>query len=95
MVPDMKYLNALSISLLAGLLLAAPASANSPKMPAGTEAAVADQDGISTGSIDGEGRRSKEQRYQDCMAAWDKGTHMTKEQWSRTCRTSLQEFPEL
>jgi hypothetical protein len=28
----------------------------------------------------------------DCMAIWDKGTHMTKQQWRRTCQTTLREF---
>ncbi len=28
----------------------------------------------------------------DCMAIWDKGTHMTKQQWRRTCKTTLREF---
>jgi hypothetical protein len=24
--------------------------------------------------------------YSDCMKSWDAGTHMTKGEWSRTCR---------
>jgi hypothetical protein len=95
MLPNMNHLNTLSIALLAGLLIAGPASANSPAATPAPGATATEPGSISTGSIDGEVRRSKEQRYEDCMAAWDKGTHMTKEQWSRTCRTSQQEFPEL
>lgn len=30
------------------------------------------------------------QRMKDCMSIWDKGTHMTKEQWRRSCKTTLQ-----
>ncbi len=40
-----------------------------------------------TGSVDVE--PSLEKRMQDCMAIWDKGTHMTKDQWRRTCKTTL------
>jgi len=29
------------------------------------------------------------QRMKDCMAIWDKGTHMNKEQWRRSCQTTL------
>jgi hypothetical protein len=28
----------------------------------------------------------------DCMAICDRGTHMTKQQWRRTCKTTLGEF---
>ena len=43
---------------------------------------------VTTGSIDTE--PPFEQRMKDCMAIWDKGTHMNKEQWHRSCRTTLQ-----
>jgi hypothetical protein len=44
-------------------------------------------DSVSTGSINLEPKF--EQRMADCMAIWDKGTHMTKDQWRRTCKTTL------
>lgn len=43
---------------------------------------------FTTGSIASE--PSFEQRINECMAIWDKGTHMTKEQWRRSCKTTLQ-----
>ncbi|MFN3624360.1 MAG: hypothetical protein ACK4TP_09895 [Hyphomicrobium sp.] len=43
---------------------------------------------VTTGSISSE--PTFEQRMSECMAIWDKGTHMTKEQWRRSCRTTLQ-----
>jgi hypothetical protein len=43
---------------------------------------------VTTGSIATE--PSFEQRMNECMAIWDKGTHMTKDQWRRSCRTTLQ-----
>lgn len=43
---------------------------------------------VTTGSINTE--PTYEQRVEECMAIWDKGTHMTKVQWRRSCRTTLQ-----
>ena len=43
---------------------------------------------VTTGSIVNE--PTFDQRMQDCMAIWDKGTHMTKQQWRRSCKTTLQ-----
>lgn len=42
---------------------------------------------VTTGSIDVD--PPFEQRMKDCMAIWDKGTHMTKDQWRRSCQTTL------
>ena len=28
----------------------------------------------------------------DCMAIWEPRTHMTKNEWRRTCKTTLKEF---
>jgi hypothetical protein len=43
---------------------------------------------VTTGSVTSEPPFS--QRMSECMAIWDKGTHMTKEQWRRSCQTTLQ-----
>jgi hypothetical protein len=29
--------------------------------------------------------------YSQCMQDWDSGTHMTKQEWERTCRRLMQE----
>ncbi len=50
----------------------------------------ADAPAVTTGSINLD--PTFEQRMTDCMAIWDKGTHMTKQQWRRTCKTTLREF---
>ena len=39
--------------------------------------------------------RTKEQRFKDCMETWDKGTHMTKKEWRRTCERTVRDYPEL
>jgi hypothetical protein len=43
---------------------------------------------VTTGSIDVE--PSYDKRMRECMAIWDKGTHMNKDQWRRSCKTTLQ-----
>jgi hypothetical protein len=42
-----------------------------------------------------EPKADKQKRLDDCVAIWDKGTHMTKEQWRRTCKNSLEDLPGL
>jgi hypothetical protein len=32
------------------------------------------------------GRNGLDQEYADCMRLWEPATHMTREEWSRTCR---------
>ena len=42
------------------------------------------------------GDMTKKQRdFKDCMESWDKGTHMTKKEWRRTCERRMREYPEL
>ncbi len=87
----MKIGKALSISLIGtALLIAAPALAD-PATPDSTQAQAgkpaSQVDSVSTGSIDVE--PSFDQRMADCMAIWDKGTHMSKDEWRRTCKTTL------
>ena len=38
------------------------------------------------------GDMTKKQRdFKDCMESWDKGTHMTKKEWRRTCERRMRE----
>ena len=32
------------------------------------------------------GKNAANEEFADCMRLWDKATHMTKQEWSRTCR---------
>jgi hypothetical protein len=41
------------------------------------------------------GGRTKERDFQDCLDTWDKGTHMTKLEWRRSCERTIREYPEL
>ena len=58
---------------------AAPATAENGKRR--------DAPGLSTGSV--QPRKTDAERMRECMAIWDLGTHMTKRQWRRSCRTLL------
>jgi hypothetical protein len=40
-------------------------------------------------------KADRQKRLDDCIAIWDKGTHMTREQWKRTCKNSLEDLPGL
>ena len=78
----------ISISLAAVLLLGTAAIAD--PAPSTVDAAADAPGSITTGSVYVE--PTADQRMADCMAIWDKGTHMTKQQWRRTCKTTLHEF---
>jgi hypothetical protein len=41
------------------------------------------------------GSRTKERDFQDCLDTWDKGTHMTKLEWRKSCERTTREYPEL
>ena len=77
---------AIAACLLATPLVADPAPATATvdaTKPAGT----------TTGSVNVEDSAKK--RLADCMAIWEPRTHMTKQAWRRTCKSSLQELPGL
>ena len=72
--------------LISASALADPGTSATATNPAGTTPSAT----TTTGSINLD--PSPEQRMKDCMAIWDRGTHMTKQQWRRTCKTTLGEF---
>ena len=42
------------------------------------------------------GDMTKQQRdFKDCLDTWDKGTHMTKKEWRRSCERTIRDYPEL
>jgi hypothetical protein len=72
--------------LISATALADPGTSATANNAAGTTPSAT----TTTGSINLD--PSPEQRMKDCMAIWDRGTHMTKQQWRRTCKTTLGEF---
>jgi hypothetical protein len=47
---------------------------------------------VTTGSVNVE--PTFDQRMQECMAIWEPRTHMTKQQWRRSCKTTLQSLTD-
>ena len=79
------------IAIAGALLISASALADpGTSATANNPAETAPSATTTTGSINLD--PSPEQRMKDCMAIWDRGTHMTKQQWRRTCKTTLGEF---
>jgi hypothetical protein len=79
----------LTIALSAAVAMSAIAVAD-PAPQADATQQPTDVPAVTTGSINLD--PTFEQRMTDCMAIWDKGTHMTRAQWRRTCKTTLREF---
>jgi hypothetical protein len=74
-----------TIPLLACGVLYSAASAGAA--PAADNGKRRDAPGLSTGSV--QPGKTDDERMRECMAIWDPGTHMTKQQWRRSCRTLL------
>ena len=81
-------LKCLTIACCGALAMSAAAAAN-PATPTDTSAPP-DRPAVTTGSINLD--PSFEQRMADCMAIWEPRTHMTKKEWRRTCKTTLNQF---
>ena len=75
---------------LAVPLLAAPTLARSDVADKGA-AAKTSAPSETTGSVAPDAKVEEQKRLDDCMAAWDRKTHMTKQQWRRTCKHLLNE----
>jgi hypothetical protein len=90
----LRILTALVIALTLTLAAAVPAheaaARNAAAAAAATEADPSKPDPNST-----EAKADRQKRLDDCIAIWDKGTHMTREQWKRTCKNSLEDLPGL
>ena len=88
-----RFATTLTIVLAGAIAMSAAAFAESPA-PAGASkaagATVTDAPAVTTGTINLD--PTFEQRMSDCMAIWEPRTHMSKQQWRRTCKTTLREF---
>ena len=84
-------LAALSATALADTPSASDATKPTASEPAATQPTKS-APAVTTGSIDVE--PSFAQRVEECMAIWDRKTHMTKAQWKRSCRTTLQSLAD-
>jgi len=82
----MKFGKAILLALAGGLVCSIAVKAE--RAPAASAVKPSESTTLTTGSLRAE--PTDEQRMNDCMAIWDKGTHMTKAQWRRSCKTTLQ-----
>ncbi len=64
-----------------------PTGTASPAAPAARDPNLpATASGGATGSAQRTGKNPITERYADCVKLWDNHTHMSKTEWSRTCR---------
>jgi hypothetical protein len=64
-----------------------PAGAGSPGTPAAPDPNLpATASSGATGSAQRTGKNPITEHYTDCVKLWDNQTHMSKSEWSRTCR---------
>ena len=85
-----------SMMALAAVLAAAFSPPEAAARTRDAAAAAAAMQGTDKPAPDSaEAKAYKQKRFEDCVAIWDKGTHMTKEQWRRTCKNSLEDLPGL
>jgi hypothetical protein len=84
-------LTSLPLTLLFALAAITPAAAT-PTAPADTTPATEQSNGLTTGSIQLTEKQQKTKQFEECMALWDRDTHMTTRQWRRTCRRQLDEI---
>jgi len=64
-----------------------PAGTSSPGAPAGSDPNLpATASGRAAGSAQRTGKNPIAEHYADCVKLWDNQTHMSKAEWSRTCR---------
>ncbi len=83
-----RFAKTLTVILAGALSMSAVALAD-PAVPADATKAT-ESPAVTTGSVNRE--QTAAQRMADCMAIWEPRTHMTKQQWRRTCKTTMQEF---
>jgi hypothetical protein len=87
---------ALVIALALTLAAAVPAhEAAARTRNAAAAAAATEADPNKPDANTPEAKADRQKRLDDCIAIWDKGTHMTREQWKRTCKNSLEDLPGL
>jgi len=84
---------ATALGMAASFAPAAMARSTAPKevTPITKNAKIAEP-ALTTGSVRSE--PSFSQRMEECMAIWEPRTHMTKSQWQRSCKTTLQSLTD-
>lgn len=79
------------LTILFALVAISPAAATQTA-PANSTPPPAQSDDLTTGSIQLTEKQEKKRQFEECMALWDRDTHMTTRQWRRTCQRQLDEI---
>jgi len=79
------------LTILFALVAISPTAATQTA-PAGRTPPPAQSDDLTTGSIQLTEKQEKKRQFEECMALWDRDTHMTTRQWRRTCQRQLDEI---
>jgi hypothetical protein len=86
-----RFAKTLTIILAGAISVSAVALADPASSVDATKATeTSETPAVTTGSVNRE--QTAAQRMADCMAIWEPRTHMTKKEWRRTCKTTMQEF---
>jgi uncharacterized lipoprotein YajG len=80
------------LTILFAFVAIAPAAATQTTPAASAPPAATVSDDVTTGSIQLTEKQQKTKQFEECMALWDRDTHMTTRQWRRTCRRQLDEI---
>jgi predicted pyridoxine 5'-phosphate oxidase superfamily flavin-nucleotide-binding protein len=84
----MRILMAASLALAAsvGAVFAQTTPSSPPSASASPRTAATPPKPLSPAEVALAAKTTAEQNIADCMRLWDKGTHMSKQQWSSTCK---------
>ena len=85
----------LAAALFSAVAATAPArAADDAQTPASQTPASVDSssDSLTTGTVSLP-PPTREKKLADCMAIWEPATHMSKDQWKRTCNRQLDDEP--
>jgi hypothetical protein len=84
----MRILMAASLALAAsvGVATAQTSAVPPPSEAASPRTAATPGKPLSPAEVALAAKTTAEQNIADCMRLWDKGTHMSKQQWSSTCK---------
>ena len=89
MKTNMHLTSAVLMTVLAVCIAAGSATARSSGSDTGTTTSAAKGADLSTGSIEEGAPQARQKRFEDCMSIWEPATHMTKQQWRRTCNNAF------
>jgi hypothetical protein len=84
------------ISLTSSLVTSQTATPSQPVLKKAKERGSTPSTATDSKEAPTSGDMTKQQKdFKDCLDTWDKGTHMTKNEWRRTCERTIKDYPTL